>query len=95
MNLPESVTLANARALRDAGVAACKALSQGASWVINAAALKQFDSGLLTTLLEWQRAAKSQGVSLSLQGMSAPVAERLRSLAASYGVSEVLPITAA
>jgi phospholipid transport system transporter-binding protein len=97
MNLPQSVTLDNALAVRNEGVAACKAKAlqqQGSSWVIDASALQQFDSALLSTLLEWQRAAKAQGLSLSLQGMSTGVATRLRALAGSYGMSEVLPITA-
>ncbi len=90
MKLPEYVTLANARSVRDAGVAACKALAQGAEWVIDAAALQRFDSGLLSTLLEWQRAAKAQGVKVTLQGMSEPVAARLRALATSYGIRDIL-----
>jgi ABC-type transporter Mla MlaB component len=94
MNLPESVTLANALTVRNAGVALCKTLAQGSIWVIDAAALLRFDSALLSTLLEWQRAAKAQGVSLSMQGMTAPVQQRLQALAASYGMSEVLSIAA-
>jgi ABC-type transporter Mla MlaB component len=92
MKLPEDVTLANARTVRDAGVAACKALARGAEWVIDAAALKRFDSGLLSTLLEWQRAAKTQGVSLSLKGMSEPVSVRLHALATSYGIRDILAL---
>lgn len=94
MNLPESVTLANALDVRNAGVAACQSLGNGATFTVNAAALQRFDSSLISALLEWQRAAKAQGVSLSLQGMSEPVLSRLKALAASYGVRELLPVGA-
>lgn len=88
MQLPEAVDLSNARSLRDAGVAALRGAA-GGNWVVDASALRQFDSSLLSLLLEWQRAAKAAGVQVSLAQTSADVSSRLQRLAVAYGLNSL------
>ncbi len=64
---------------------ALRALSQTA--VADASGLHSFDSSAIAVLLECRREAQLQGKSFSVRGLS----ERLRSLAALYGVAELLP----
>lgn len=62
--------------------------SQGAADVlVDAGALKDFDSTALAVLLELRRECLAMGKQLVIRGLSA----RLADLAALYGVSELLP----
>ena len=90
MLLPEVVTLANARAVRDVAISALSALAKGAALAVDASKLRKFDSGLLTVLLELQRGAKSRGVSVFIQNVSDDVRERLAKLAQAYGMGDTL-----
>lgn len=58
--------------------------------VVDASALKQFDSSALAVLLECRRQALAAGKTFSVQG--AP--ERLFQLAGVYGVDTLMPATA-
>ncbi|GBU15214.1 hypothetical protein AwPolaro_05920 [Polaromonas sp.] len=59
-------------------------------WVVDASALKQFDSSALAVLLECRRQALAAGKSFSVHG--AP--SRLFQLARVYGVDTLLPVSA-
>jgi phospholipid transport system transporter-binding protein len=55
--------------------------------VADASSLQKFDSSAIAVLLECRREAQIQGKSFSVRGLP----ERLRSLAALYGVAQLLP----
>ncbi len=55
--------------------------------VVDASALRQFDSSALAVLLDCRRFAVAMGWTLAVQGMP----PRLRQLAGLYGVAELLP----
>ena len=59
--------------------------------VADASALQRFDSSALAVLLECRREALALGKSFSVSRLP----ERLRELAALYGVAELLPVAAA
>jgi phospholipid transport system transporter-binding protein len=81
--LPATVTLQQATAaLR--GIEA--ALAQGDGLTLDASALTELDSSAVALLLQAQRLARARGVQVVLQG--AP--EKLRALAALYGVESLL-----
>jgi len=73
--------------------ACCRMLTQGlrsqpgTSVVADAGALAHFDSSALAVLLECRREAMSRGKTFAV----ARLPERLRELAALYGVAELLP----
>jgi ABC-type transporter Mla MlaB component len=90
MSLPESVTLANARSVRESAQSALSALARGAALVVDASRLRKFDSGLLTVLLELQRGSKARGILVRLSGLSDDLRERLAQLARAYGMAHVL-----
>lgn len=94
MQLPESVTLANARRVRDAGVAELQRAT-GTTWVVDAGALASFDSALLSVLIDWQRTAKPRGVTVTLSQAGAEVMARLQRLATAYGLGDVLALPTA
>lgn len=85
LSLPEELTHAGANdCLRQ--------LSQGLTTessqvVVDAKALRRFDSSALAVLLEFRRACARAGKTLAVQGMP----ERLRDLAALYGIAGLLP----
>ncbi len=85
MQLPSEITAANARACLRMLTQAQK--SQGAAVIADASYLERFDSSALAVLLECRREAQLSGKSFSVRGLPA----RLRSLAALYGVAELLP----
>lgn len=60
--------------------------SQAAKVVVDAAALKRFDSSALAVLLEFRRTSMSQGKGFELRNLSS----RLADLARLYGVAELL-----
>lgn len=55
--------------------------------VVDASALDRFDSSALAVLLEFRRESLSLGKRLAIRAMP----ERLRDLAALYGIGELLP----
>lgn len=86
MRLPETLTVAEAtatlRELHDAG-------AQGAGQavhIVDASALKVFDSAALALLLHARRLAQADGASLCTQGANAQLVQ----LANLYGVRELL-----
>jgi phospholipid transport system transporter-binding protein len=83
--LPADITHANARAC--AHMLAQALRSQNEAVVADASSLQKFDSSAIAVLLECRREAQIQGKSFSVRGLP----ERLRSLAALYGVAELLP----
>ncbi len=83
--LPSEITHSSARACAHMLV---QALQQGeAAIVADASALTRFDSSALAVLLECRREAQVAGKTFSVRGLPT----RLRSLAAMYGVAELLP----
>lgn len=62
-------------------------LSQPDGVVVDASALKKFDSSALAVLIECRRQALAAGKAFSVYG----VPERLRHLANLYGVAELIP----
>ena len=60
---------------------------QDATVVVDASALSRFDSAALAVLLEFRRQAFALGKSLAVRAMP----QRLRDLAALYGIAELLP----
>ena len=83
--LPAEITLANARTCAHMLAQALK--SQGDATVVDASSLQTFDSSALAVLLECRRAAQIQGKGFSVRALP----QRLRTLAALYGVAELLP----
>ena len=79
---PVSLTMDEAAATLRAGL---QALAGGES-TIDLASLHRFDSSAVAALLEWQRAAASRGVTLTLTNLPAG----LLSLARLYGVAHLL-----
>jgi ABC-type transporter Mla MlaB component len=88
MQLPETVTLVNARAVRDQVVSELNTHPQSGNTplTVDASGLKKFDSGLLTVLLELQRRAKARGIAVTVRGIAADVRERIQKLADAYGM---------
>jgi len=80
-SLPRTVTQANALQLEKEG-----SLNLADLRVIDCSSLKDFDSTVLTVLLEWQKRLQVEGHSLSVE--HAP--EKLKVLASVYGVSALL-----
>ena len=80
------MVIANARALLEVGR---RLLASAApSTVLNLAAVAEVDSAALSLLLAWLRTANERGVTLRIAHPPAS----LISLAALYGVSELLPL---
>jgi phospholipid transport system transporter-binding protein len=83
--LPSDITHANARTC--AHMLAQALPSQEQTVVADASGLTKFDSSAIAVLLECRREAQIQGKSFSVRGLP----ERLRALAALYGVAQLLP----
>jgi phospholipid transport system transporter-binding protein len=83
--LPSDITHSNARTC--AHMLAQALRSQSDAVIADASGLQKFDSSAIAVLLECRREAQIQGKSFSVRGLP----ERLRSLAALYGVAELLP----
>lgn len=79
--------IAGASALLDAGRKALRSTDAAQAAVLDLAGVQEVDSSALSVLLAWLRTAAKCGVSLRL---ASPPASLL-SLAALYGVSELLP----
>jgi phospholipid transport system transporter-binding protein len=83
--LPQEISHSNARSCAHMLV---QALQSGPTAVVaDAGALSRFDSSALAVLLECRREAQVAGKTFSVRAMPA----RLRSLAALYGVAQLLP----
>ena len=87
--LPERITMNDARACEQAlrqAVQTARAQGQTSPWVVDASALRVFDTSALSLLLDAQRQAQAAGWTLQLQG----VPTRLQELARLYGVESFL-----
>lgn len=89
LTLPPNVTQTGATACLAALTAALG--QQGSQVVVDASALRQFDSTALAVLLALQRQAHALGKNLTLQDLP----PRLTDLARLYGVAELLGIVPA
>ncbi len=83
----ETLTVINAKAALDQGIAAIKA----GQTVFDFGTVKTADSSAVAVLLAWKRAARKAGVALSYVNLPAG----LQSLAALYGVDAFLVDTPA
>ncbi|EXI85265.1 MAG: putative NTP binding protein (contains STAS domain) [Candidatus Accumulibacter regalis] len=82
------MVIANARALHEAGRRALSSAQRSASVLLDLAGVAEVDSSALATLFAWQRKAAESAVQLRVANPPAS----LISLAALYGVSELLPL---
>jgi phospholipid transport system transporter-binding protein len=82
LRLPEAMTLANASALRGA----VGAWPADGEIVMDLAGVKEVDSSALSLLFEWQRQAAASKARVRYLNIPA----NLQSLAALYGVTELL-----
>lgn len=78
-----SISNENAAALLAAGVEAIRAGDAD----FDLSAVRQVDSSAVALLLAWQREAQARGARITLSGLPAAV----KSLAALYGVDELIP----
>ncbi len=83
--LPLEITHANARTC--AHMLAQALRSHSDTVIADASGLQKFDSAALAVLLECRREAQIQGKSFSVRGLP----QRLRTLAALYGIAQLLP----
>ena len=84
--LPAVVTLA--QALGAARGLSMQVASQAEGVVLDASALKQFDSSALAVMLACRREALAAGKTFSVHGLPATLGQ----LAGLYGVSELIPV---
>lgn len=78
-----ALTVANARAAREAGVVAL----DRDGLVFDLAGVTEADSSALSLVFEWQRAAKARAFSVRFANLPAS----MRSLAQVYGVQDLIP----
>lgn len=88
MQLPATATLEQAAALLEQLDAALAATASGGRLVVDAAALRDFDTSAVALLLHGMRLASVQGVGFEV----AAAPEKLRELARLYGVEELLAL---
>ena len=86
MQLPATLTLAQASQAAAALADAARQASAAGGLAVDASALQEFDTSALAVLLEARRAAQARGIALKLTG--AP--PKLGQLAALYGVAGLL-----
>ena len=91
MQLPATLTLAQASAVLRTLDADLQRASPSGAVAVDASALASFDSSAIALLLELQRQARARGVELSLLHPPAKLAQ----LAALYGVDGLLGLTSA
>jgi phospholipid transport system transporter-binding protein len=89
MQLPQTLTLANARSALEALQASAKA-EEGKTFVIDASTLEVFDTAALALLLQARRLLQSRGRDLRVNGAK----PELRQLAQLYGVVDLLALGA-
>ncbi len=80
-SLPKTVNQVNALQLQKEGLMNVAHLR-----IVDCSSLKDFDSTVLTVLLQWQKKLQTEGQSISIE--HAP--EKLKVLAGVYGVSALL-----
>jgi phospholipid transport system transporter-binding protein len=85
LDLPATLTQDQARACLDQLTSGLP--SEAAQVVVNAAALRSFDSSALAVLLEVRRESARIGKRFAVQALP----QRLRDLAALYGIEGLLP----
>lgn len=85
--LPERLTHAEATAWLSGCEGALQQAAAGSRAVMDAAALREFDSSAVAVLLALGRAARARQLTLEFVGLP----DRLRELSTLYGVSELLP----
>ncbi|MDT3670840.1 MAG: STAS domain-containing protein [Aromatoleum sp.] len=87
--MSEVLRLAGALTMSTVGarVAAGHAKAAAGELTVDLSAVSEADSAALALLFDWMRAAREGGHTLSVTGVSA----ELRTLAALYGVDELLP----
>lgn len=83
------MTIANARALEGQGGPLAAELGSG-ELVVDLGAVHEVDSAALAVLFAWQRELQSRGGRMRLENIPAAV----RSLAAMYGVTDLIPAIA-
>jgi len=91
MQLPAALTLAQTPQVLIDLQSALAQCARGAPFVVDAAALADFDTSAIALLLEAQRDARRRGLRFTVQNPPA----KLRQLAALYGVEELLELQAA
>jgi phospholipid transport system transporter-binding protein len=85
--LPTELTHAQATPCLRMLVQGLRSASDGNGVVVDASALRRFDSSALAVLLEFRREALGAGKSFAIRGLP----HRLESLAALYGIADLLP----
>lgn len=85
LELPAELTHVQATALTQRLVQQLQAQADS-SVVVDASAMERFDSSALAVLLQLRREVLARGQSYAVKGLS----QRLRDLAALYGVAELL-----
>lgn len=85
LELPAELTHVQATALTQRLVQQLQ-VQAGSSVVVDASAMERFDSSALAVLLQLRREALARGQGYAVKGLS----QRLRDLAALYGVAELL-----
>lgn len=86
--LPERVTHAEARGVADGLIGVLQ--TQPGPMVLDASALRVFDTSALGVILACQRAAQARETAFVVQGLS----ERAQALARVYGVAQLLGLSA-
>ncbi|MFN9449286.1 MAG: lipid asymmetry maintenance protein MlaB [Rubrivivax sp.] len=86
ITLPTALTMGSTAAAHRAVMASLAGRASGSRVTLDASALQDVDSSALALLLDAQRQAQALGLTLSVNG--AP--DRLKQLAALYGVAELL-----
>lgn len=91
MQLPASLTLAQTPQALAGLQSALAQAAAGVPFVVDAAALAEFDTSAIALLLEAQRLARGRGLEFAVGNPPA----QLRQLAALYGVEDLLALQAA
>jgi phospholipid transport system transporter-binding protein len=78
-----ALTFANVTALAEAGK---QQLGDGGEVVVDLGAVTEVDSAALSLLFEWEREARRRNIKISFRNLP----KSLKSLAALYGVSELI-----
>jgi phospholipid transport system transporter-binding protein len=85
LRLRGAITIANAAALCEAG----KQQLDAGDLVVDLAAVTEVDSTALSLLFEWRRAAQQKNLHIAFRNLP----ESLKSLAALYGVTELVAVS--
>jgi phospholipid transport system transporter-binding protein len=91
MQLPATLTIAEAPQALASALATLSAHGAGAGFVVDAAPLAEFDTSAIAVLLELQRQSRARGLAFEVNRAPA----KLHQLAALYGVEDLLGLQAA